>query len=306
MLTNVTYFPEQGYWAKRDDLACWTGPDLPSGSKVRQYTAMAQAQPGLPMLVGCSAHSAMQIYVAAASRVAGVKGVVFTAKRKVRTDATLYAKRMGAKVVEIGPGGYLNVLQAKAREYGRRNKDFKAGYVHWQQANAVADAAAQVANVTPLVEANGNVKQIIIPVGSGLVAAGVLAGLATSLSDRRIPVLAVAVSPMATVDHIKETAIKHIVSTGNNNAKAAKKLLWPLRLVRAVQKYEDWVAEVLPDGTPLDPYYAAKAMPFVRKGDLLWLPGLRPMQAMPEKCQAIIRDKQKALQHFGPSGEFIF
>jgi hypothetical protein len=32
----------------------------------------------------------------------------------------------------------------------------------------------------------------------------------------------------------------------------------------------------LPDSTVLDPYYAAKAMPYVLRGDVLWVSGRRP------------------------------
>lgn len=280
-ITPVDTFTMRGgeWFAKRDDLACYTSADMPSGSKVRQYEVMAKAQPGVPMLVGCSSFSAMQIYVAAAAKQFGVPGHVFTAGRGVRSDATAYAKKMGAKLHEVYPGGYLNVLRARAKAYA--DKRFKNGYVHWDENWAVTDAAQQLMGSG----VGNHIKRIVIPSGSGLIAAGVLAGLARM--DLDIPVLSVAVSPMADVKHIKSKALNAII-----DPTVRQRRLPRLRIVRSNSKYEQWRAAILPDGTPLDPYYSAKALPYVKPGDLLWLPGLRPLCSMPGKCQ----DEIKRLQ----------
>lgn len=274
-MTDLTRIQEfDGWWAKRDDEAFATDTNSPSGSKVRQYGVMAAAHSGLPMIVGCSAASAMQIYVAAAAKAAGVKAVVVTAGRKERTDATKYAKRMGAKIIEVYPGGYLNVVQAKAREYAK--KHFKGGYVHWSEEWALRDAAEQTANIPD------TVKRIVVPTGSGLTVAGIMAGLMGA--GRRIPIMAVTVSPMATSKSIKSLIKDHFarsfVSTG---------LIYPpLKVVQVKAKYDQWTAAILPDGTPLDPYYSAKALPYIKDGDLFWLPGVRPVMAMPFECQATL------------------
>src|SRR5260221_9884818 len=99
MLTPVDRFAN--YWVKREDKAGWTGLDYPSGSKVRQYSAMAQAQPGAPMIVGCASHSAMQVYVSAAARQYQVRSLVYVSQRKERTEATKYAEEMGAEIFEV-------------------------------------------------------------------------------------------------------------------------------------------------------------------------------------------------------------
>lgn len=115
----------------------------------------------------------------------------------------------------------------------------------------------------------------IAATGLGLTAAGVLAGLA----KRKCPpeVLAVAVSPLAKQDDI----IDH-----------AQKLLEPpiqtlpqFTLIRSALSYDDYLVRRLPDGTPLDPYYAAKAYDLLGPGDCLWTPGLRPVRSMPKECQ---------------------
>lgn len=258
-LTRVDYYG--GWWAKRDDLACYTGDDYPSGSKVRQYTAMAAVQPGVPMIVGCSADSAMQIYVAAAAKQAGVPGIVYTAKRKTRTAATEYALAMEAEVVEVAPG-YLTQCRARARERARQ----LGACVRWNVGAALEDAAAQTANLPP------GVARVVVPTGSGLVAAVVIAGMARR--GMRAGVLIVATSGMASVGAIRAMA-----------AKMTPLPLPPAELVRCPEAYGGWVAARLPGGDYLDPYYAAKALRHARPGDCLWLPGRRPLAAVPGACR---------------------
>lgn len=131
---------------------------------------------------------------------------------------------------------------------------------------AMRDAAFQCQNLPP------GIKRVVVPTGSGLVAAGVLAGLA--MLKRKVPVVGVVVSDLADENEILENARK--VTDGP---------LPSLEMVQAGGKYGDWVAGKLPDGTALDPYYSATAMHLIKKGDCLWLPGLRPLEAMPERCQ---------------------
>lgn len=49
----------------------------------------------------------------------GKRATIFVAKRKQPHSRTLEAKRVGAKVMQV-PNGYLNVVQARAKEYCRR------------------------------------------------------------------------------------------------------------------------------------------------------------------------------------------
>lgn len=262
ILTRVDCFGD--WFAKRDDLAAYTGPEFPAGSKVRQYLRMAKTTPGAPMVVGCSADSAMQIYVAAAAYQTNVKGIVFTAGRAEPTDATQYAQRWGADLREVRPG-YLSVIRNRARAYGKE----LGQVVRWDVAGALRDAAEQTANLPD------EVRRIIIPTGSGLTAAGVMAGMAER--GHKASVVVAAVSDMADVENIEASA-----------SKLTTKQLPSLHLIRAPYEYGQWLARRLPDGTPLDPFYAAKALDYIQPGDCLWLPGLRPVEAFPAKCRAAL------------------
>lgn len=269
LLSKVTGGRLRGVcWIKRDDLAAATDGYYPSGSKVRQYAAMAAKAPGADMVVGCSADSAMQIYVAAAAHRATCAGIptkahVYVPARKKRTQATDYATAMGATIVEVRPG-YLSVVKAEARKHVDDLLANGVQVVRWNADEAVRDAAAQCSNIP------SSVRRIVIPTGSGLTAAGVLAGLA----GHNIDVLAVCVSDMAQRADIIKLAKRF--ATGK---------LPSFRMVRTKSKYTEPVAARLPDNTILDPYYAAKALPYLKEGDCLWLPGVRPMQAIPAKCR---------------------
>lgn len=276
MFTGITPIHNfNGVWVKREDLAHWDSLEHPSGSKVRQYLDMAHractGEGYPPCLVGCSANSAQQIYVASTAKRLNTKGVIFTAKRKEQTDATKYAGYMGAELNELKPA-YLSYIRMQARGYAAK----LGRYVQWDQRGAILDAAKQVVDL-PLV-----IRRIVVPTGSGLTAAGVLLGLSQGYQDRELPVVvAVATSPMAS----REKIIKLAKSVVNQKIPWAK-----LEVIGPFTAYDNPAIAQLPDGTPLDPFYAAKAWKHVREGDLFWSPGLRPVMAMPEMCRNKFKD----------------
>jgi len=260
-----------GIFVKREDLAHWESLEYPSGSKVRQYMSMAEYNPTSsatrpPCIVGCSANSAMAIYVAATAKILGTKGIIYTAKRKVRSAGINYALSLGAEVNEMTAkqGYYLKHLQRHARQRGIDLRD----YVMWDRKAAIQDTIDQCSNIP-----EEGVKRIIVPTGSGLTAAGILCGT-ISLG---IEIVAVCTSPMT--DKIK------IMQLVNKMGAGKERKLGVLTVIGPSTPYDTPVIERLPDGTPLDPFYAAKAWKYMKEGDLLWTPGLRPVIAMPEVCQ---------------------
>jgi len=260
-LTPVDDYPA-GWWAKRDDMAAYAGPDEPSGAKVRQYAAMiAAAPPDAALMVGCSADGAMQIYVAHAAAKAGRTGIVVVPRRAERTAATAYAAEVGAEVVEVSPG-YPSV-------YRRRVRDIAAErgltVVRWDRRFAFFDTAEQVDNIPD------GVRRVIVPTGTGLTAAGVARGLSDAGRDD-VVVVAACVSPLATGDVVRSTIRK----LGGDDVAV------PLLVVEPTTPYGRGVVGSLPDGTRLDPWYAAKSLSIVQPGDVLWITGRRPERLFAE------------------------
>jgi len=268
-ITPITKF--DGWSVKREDLACWTSLEYPSGSKVRQYSEMAAKTAKIPHLslpeyapciVGCSANSCMQVYVAATAKILNTKGIIYTAARKVRSDATLYAESMGAEIVEVKPG-YLSVIKQRAHQRASE----LGQVVQWNPNLAIQDVIQQCQNIPP------DTKRIIVPSGSGLVAAGVLAGCARY--GLKNTVVVVATSTMLDFQKVLLRA-----------GRASDGYTLPCSVFTpATSSYNDYAIQTLPDGTPLDPFYSAKSIHMLMTGDLLWPPGLRPVCSMPKDCQ---------------------
>jgi 1-aminocyclopropane-1-carboxylate deaminase/D-cysteine desulfhydrase-like pyridoxal-dependent ACC family enzyme len=273
-ITPVDKFGD--FYVKREDLAFWHSLDYPSGSKVRQYMKMAGAEGVMPIpmlndvkyppcIVGCSANSCQQIYVAATAKILGTKGIIYVPKRRQRTSATEYCEFMGAEIHEVKPG-YLSVIRARAKARARE----LGQVVGWNPELAIEDTAAQCANIPD------DVKRIIVASGSGLTAAGILRGLAR-LNRSSLPVIAVATSSQGSVSQIISKAKVQVAPY----------------VVPPTSRYDKYEIAYLPDGTPLDPFYGAKAFRYLQKNqqqnDMLWVPGLRPVRSMPEGAEAFFR-----------------
>lgn len=251
-------------YVKRDDYAYYDGVGA-CGSKVRQFTAMVNNQPDKPLVVGCSANSAQQVYIGDTVRRTGRKGIVVIPARSELTEATKWAVAQGVEVIQVRPG-YRSVYMKKAREIA-----IELGAVRWERDGAVEDTAYQVQGLP------NNVKRIVVPVGSGLVAAGVLAGLAQRYYWTDIEVVGIAVSTMADENAI----LAHATRAASGNKLPKYTHIGHHKQVG----YDTPAFAKLPGGRPLDPFYAAKAMPYLREGDLLWVTGCRPVEAMPISIQ---------------------
>jgi hypothetical protein len=166
-LTPVEYYPEVGWWAKREDLVCYDGPDWPRGSKMRQFYAMAQSQkPGLPCVVGCSANGSMQCYLTAAAKKLGVPAHVFVPSRRKRTPLTEWSEANGAQI-HYTSCGWPAYVKKEARTFAKTI----GGGVRWDRKLAAADTARQVQNIP------SDVLRIVVIAGSGLTALGIAIGL---------------------------------------------------------------------------------------------------------------------------------
>lgn len=296
MYEGITPIQRMGdYYVKREDLAHWSSLDYPSGSKVRQYKEMTnKAVDSLnsratqeflskppPCIVGCSANSAMAIYVAATAHQQGMEGIVYTAGRKKRTDATKYAAEMGAEIVEVKPG-YLSLIRARARARTIELGDV----VKWSPQAAIEDTIRQCENIPE------GVKRIIVPTGSGLTAAGILARMAMRNYSFNHGSVATGHPPIVVIVSTSSMANELMILKRAHAATGDRRLINHVghEFIPPTSSYNDHEIAELPDGTPLDPYYSAKAFKYLQPNDMLWPVGLRPVRSMPDDCKEAFKN----------------
>jgi hypothetical protein len=200
---------------------------------------------------------------------------------------------MGAEVNLIGKNstdpalkgpGYLSVIRKAARLRSRQ----LGQVVEWNRRAAINDTMEQCQNVAEGIWKHKNIKRIVVPTGSGLTAAGVLLGLTwCGLGGRpECPkVVAIATSPMSTADSIKK-----LMHQAAKNYPMEGSWFPELEFIGPSTPYDTPIVAELPDGTPCDPFYSAKALKYLQPGDLLWPVGLRPVCSMPEVCKEKFRN----------------
>lgn len=233
-----------GYLVKRDDKFMIAG--VPGG-KVRTCWALCQGAEGL--ITAGSRQSPQVNIVAHIAQRLGVPCRVHVPQGEITPELSS-AQTCGAEVVQH-KAGYNNVIVARARE--------DAAASGWREipfgmecAEAVAATGSQVDNLPW-----GSFSRIVMPVGSGMSLAGVLAGLARVGKD--VPVLGVQVGadPTKRLDEFAPG--------------------WRDRctLIPSGLDYHDHAPLTRLGDLELDPVYEAKCLPFLQPGDLLWVVGVR-------------------------------
>ncbi|HEY3619494.1 MAG TPA: pyridoxal-phosphate dependent enzyme [Candidatus Sulfotelmatobacter sp.] len=237
-------------WLKRDDLFEYNGC---AGGKVRTclMLAMKAKERGIEGLTtAVSRDSPQGKIVATVARSLGMRARCHIPKVKVLWDKIAKAQELGAELIPHQPC-YNTALRAWSKQDADRLKWFDIPF-GMESEEAISQNANQVRNVPR------SVSRIVIPVGSGITAAGVLHGLQRFSVD--VPVLGVAV--------------------GANREKTLDKWAplfgWRrmMTLIHAPEDYHDPV-DVSIGGIKLDEIYEAKAARYLRPNDLLWIVGTR-------------------------------
>jgi 1-aminocyclopropane-1-carboxylate deaminase/D-cysteine desulfhydrase-like pyridoxal-dependent ACC family enzyme len=244
MDSRLTPIERHGHiWLKRDDLYTAGGAH---GGKARACWALAQGAPGL--VTACSRISPQGAIVASIARALGIPAVVHTASGPY-TDEMRVAEAAGAIIVQHRPG-YTTVTRCRARADAEK-RGWKCIPFGMECEEAVEETRRQVQNLST------GVQRIVIPLGSGMSAAGVLWGLYDTGQD--IPVLGVLVGgdPTKRLDRY-----------------APPMWRFQMRVERAPGMYTRGV-DFSVDGVRFDPHYEAKCGSFLRNGDLLWIVGNR-------------------------------
>lgn len=238
-------------WLKRDDKFAIGGS---RGGKVRtclRLAVEAQAR-GATVLVTAGSRQSPQVnIVATIAATLGMAAECHVPEGDMTPELEA-AVAQGATLVRHKPG-YNSVIVARARESARR-----PGYAEipfgMETPLAVDCTKWQVANV-PL----DKVRRLVVPVGSGMTLAGVLAGLALREYGGAPEVVGVVVGADPT-DRLDRYAPE-----------------WRKRcqLVRSDLDYHTHAPTTRIGDVDLDPVYEAKCLPFLEDGDLLWIVGCR-------------------------------
>lgn len=230
-------------WLKRDDLFKVAG--VPGG-KVRTCWRLAQGARGL---VTAGSRSSPQINIVAhIGRSLGVP-VRAHAPTGELSPELIDAQRQGAEIIQHSPG-YNSVIVARARADAKA-RGWREIPFGMECREAVEETASQIADIPD------GVKRIVVPVGSGMSLAGILAGLERAGLD--IPVIGIVVGadPEKRLDRY-----------------APEDWRQRAQLIPAGVPYDSAVEAVV-GGVRLDPHYEAKCARFLEPGDLLWIVGIR-------------------------------
>lgn len=236
-----------GIYVKRDDLFTTCGV---AGGKARSASFLIDLAGEMGFYHIVTAGSRFSPQVEIVGNICRARGWGFTAFVPAgELSPDIEALMDFATIVKV-PFGRNNVIKSHAQRYAYKNNAFLVPF-GMECFEAVKQTASQVVDIP------SEVKRIVIPVGSAISLCGLLHGLHEVGST--LPVLG--------------------VSVGANPARVMKTYApagWEshCKIVRSEADYHTEVHATLGSIT-LDPVYEAKCLPFLQKGDMLWVVGAR-------------------------------
>lgn len=238
-------------WLKRDDLHQRAGI---RGGKVRACWHLATyGEHPCDGLITASARKSPQAQIVA--RVAALLGVPARCHMPTgdKTEEMRDAEVHGAELVQHR-AGYNNVIISRALADHKERSRWRYIPFGMEHREAMGCTRGQVSSLLDMPE---KPRRIVVTVGSGMSAAGILHGLRDH--DLRIPVLGVRIGadPRKRLDTYAPA-------------------MWRqgMQLVTSRHDYaHHHTADI--DGVAMDPHYEAKAVEYVMPGDLFWVIGIR-------------------------------
>jgi len=233
-------------WTKRDDMFKVAGAQ---GGKVRACWKLSQGAIGL--VTASSRHSPQMQIVARIAERMGIPCHCHIPAAKEVTPEMRDAEAHGAVLVKHRPG-HSNVIWSRAMKDAVEH-DWTYIPFGMESTDAMNCTRQQVKNIP------GGVKRIVIALGSGMSAAGVLHGLRNAALD--IPVLGVRIGkkPIKCLDKFAPRGWRE-----------------QMTIVDATEKYKYRTPVKATIGEiTLDPIYEAKAAEYLQDGDLFWIIGVR-------------------------------
>jgi hypothetical protein len=196
----------------------------------------------------------MQIVARIAARL-GLRARLHTATGPMTPEMEDIAKYEYAEIIQHKPG-HNSVIIARARA----DADERHGWVHIPFGMESYEAMSHTrAEVPTLARLRGDVKRIVVCLGSGMTCCGILWGLADMVWG--LPVLGVRIG----ADPAPRL-----------RAYGPPRLAANLTVVTSKHGYATPIEARLPhDHSLLDPHYEAKCLEYLRPGDLFWVVGIR-------------------------------
>jgi len=245
LFTNLTPIERyDGIYFKREDKFELYGLN---GAKTRgaYYLIQKGVKLGFTKFTTCGARDSMQMYIVASlCKQLGYEFVGHAPQGELPESFKQF------NIIQHR-AGYNNVIAARAKEYAHEEGAYMIPFGLLDR-GLMALASTQVNNIPK------GVQRIIVPVGGAVNLCGVLIGLQKIRC--KLPVLGVVVGRDPT------RTLASYAPWGYHSR---------LKLVPSGMPYGKHAEIRDLYGVPLDPVYEAKCVPFVEKGDLLWIIGLR-------------------------------
>lgn len=240
--TPVDYATSRKIWMKRDDLFTLQGVN---GSKVYEARAILEHHSGI---VGYGSRwSCTAAAMGAAAKELGLRAS-FHAPHGARTPELVVAEALGVTVIRHKPG-YLSQCRSHASSEAGANA-WALGLAHEA---AIVAVAGQVRNIPKEVE------RIVLPVGSGVLLAGVCLGLLETFHAATVLAIVVGAKPDSRLLDLYSPGWREFVHFEESGI-----------------AYEKGVDASLMN-VELDPLYEAKTVNRLRNGDMLWNSGIRTL-----------------------------
>lgn len=246
---------KNGYFFKRDDYYEFAGI---RGGKVRSAKRLIEKgmEQGYSTFTSAGSKQSPQIVIL--SRISEYYKVNFVAhcpSGELSEELKSIQNNKFTQIIQHKPG-YNSVIISRAKKYSKENNVYYIPF-GMECREAIEQTQEQVYNIP------SGVNRIVVPVGSGMSLAGILNGL-EKYKMNHIPVLGVSVG----ADPIKRVQKFNPFFYSNFN------------IVYSKLDYHTYVKENQFEGIILDPIYEAKCIPFLEKGDLLWIVGIRNLEGV--------------------------
>lgn len=244
------------YFIKRDDLFCINGA---YGGKARVISKVINDmdKSKSPIVVTCGSRDSRQCE--AMARICDkykIECHIFMPNGK-ETPVINAIKNIKTATIHHTKVGYNNVVISNAKSWAHNNC---AKYIPFglEFQDAIDINMRQVKNIPP------EVKRIIVPCGGGMNMASIIKGIECFLTqDIKVVGIVVGKDPTNTLERF--IGSKNTIFSSNTN----------YELVKSNVEYHQKAKITNFCGIELDDVYEAKCIPFIERGDLLWIVGKR-------------------------------